>query len=367
MTAASGAIRVAGHAKPLRVLESFQKPRLTTNPYITQLVRSLDNEAGCELVLFSFKRAIFSSYDVFHVHWPEVIYTGNSPVKGLARELLTAAILVRLWLSRKALVRTRHNVEPHSGMTLRQKLLNAWFDRLTAVNIRLNDVTVAPSPVVTILHGHYRDWFAAFPRRKRTVGRIAFFGLIRQYKGVENLIAAFLELHDPALSLSVSGRPTDAALRGTLIKLAGSHPDIEFNFKFLSDAELVEAVTQSELVVLPYNFMHNSGAALTALSLGRPVLVPATEINRRLGDEVGPGWVYYFEGQINADDIGSTLGKHRLHPPQQEPDLHSRSWENAGADHLRVFADACRLRKRTGVEAGSLLVTQPESVGGRDE
>ncbi|MDJ0312341.1 glycosyltransferase [Arthrobacter sp. H35-D1] len=249
-------------------------------------------------------------------------------------------------------------------MTLRQKVLDAWFDRLTAVNIRLNDVTVAPSPAATILHGHYRDWFESFPRGKSTVGRIAFFGLIRQYKGVENLIAAFLELHDPALSLSVSGRPTDAALRDTLIKLADGSSDIEFTFKFLSDAELVEAVTQSELVVLPYNFMHNSGAALTALSLGRPVLVPATEVNRRLCDEVGPGWVYCFEGHIEAEDISSALNKHRSSPPREEPDLQARSWERAGAAHLRVFENACRLRKSTGAGAESLLVTESEPVGG---
>ena len=41
-------------------------------------------------------------------------------------------------------------------------------------------------------------------------------------------------------------------------------------------------------MVLPYRQMHNSGAVLAALSLDRPVLVPATD-QRGLGAEVGPG------------------------------------------------------------------------------
>ena len=50
--------------------------------------------------------------------------------------------------------------------------------------------------------------------------------------------------------------------------------------------------------MLPYRHMHNSGAALTALSLDRPVLVPETDVNRDLARETGPGWVVTFAGEL---------------------------------------------------------------------
>lgn len=346
---------------PLRVLESFAAPRKTTNPYIWQLARSLDAQPQCELVLFSFKTAIFGSYDVFHVHWPEVIYTGHGPLKSLAREALTALVLLRLALGGKPVVRTWHNIEPHADMNWRQRLLNRWVDRLTSHNIRLNEVT-APVPAVpttTILHGHYVDWFASHATAPTVPGRMVFFGLIRRYKGVEALIDAFGALDRPELSLTISGQPSTQELCESLMQRGGGNPSIDFHFAFLSDAELVQAVTQAELVVLPYRFMHNSGAALTALSLNRPVLVPDTEVNRRLRAEVGPGWVHCFSGAMDPAALQSALHAHRRNPPPRPPMLSARTWEQAGAQHLRVFDRVLRSR---GAPSGRAL---PAELGSR--
>lgn len=328
--------------RPVRVLESFGAPRETTNPYICQLARSLDAQPQCELLLFSFRTAIFGNYDVFHIHWPEVVYTGHSPLKSIVRETLTAMIAARIAITRKGLVRTWHNIAPHSDMNWRQRMLNRWLDHLTTGNIRLNEITepASSAPTTTILHGHYRDWFAPYTAAAKIPGRVAFFGLIRQYKGVESLIGAFEKLQRPELSLTISGQPSTPELMESLIQLGSDNPNIEFTFAFLGDAQLVHTVTQAELVVLPYRFMHNSGAALTALSLNRPVVVPDTEVNRRLSAEVGPGWVYCFAGTMDAAVLESALSEHRANPPQHLPDLKARAWDQAGADHVRVLASA---------------------------
>ena len=328
--------------RPLRVLESFGAPRKTTNPYIWQLAQTLDDQPQCELLLFSFRRAIFGSYDVFHVHWPEVIYTGHGPLKSIARETLTALLTARLAVSRKRVVRTWHNIAPHANMTWRQRLLNRWIEGLTTHNIRLNEVTEpAPSvPTTTILHGHYRDWFAPYAAEAQIPGRIAFVGLIRRYKGVEHLIEAFGELDRPDLSLSISGKASTQELRDSLVDLGKGRPAIDFSFEYLTAAELVRTITRAELVVLPYTFMHNSGAALAALSLNRPVLVPDTEVNRKLSIEVGPGWVYFFSGNLQGVELDAALNARNANPPQNQPNLDARAWEKAGTEHVRVFARA---------------------------
>ncbi|WP_181034224.1 glycosyl transferase [Arthrobacter sp. GMC3] len=314
-------------------------------------------------MLFSFKRALFGSYDVFHVHWPEVIYTGNGYLKGIAREVLTALVLTRIQLGKKPLVRTRHNLAPHSGSGRRQMLLEAWFDRLTTVNIRLNDVTVtsSPAPTATISHGDYQTWFAPFSGGQQVAGRIAYFGLIRQYKGVDRLLSSFLQVSDPAMTLTISGSPASNALREELILLAGENPRIDLDLNFLTDAELVEVVTEAELIVLPYLFMHNSGAALTALSLNRPVLVPDTEVNRRLSDEVGPGWVYRYDGQLDAGAIEFAIRAHRTNPPLQGPELSARSWDKAGTQHVQVFEGAVQSKKQEIAPTGGFHYAESAS------
>jgi beta-1,4-mannosyltransferase len=96
--------------------------------------------------------------------------------------------------------------------------------------------------------------------------------------------------------------------------------------------------------VLPYREMHNSGSVLAALSLDRPVLVPANEVNELLAAEVGEPWVLMYD-DLTTDVIESAFTRIREQPPQGTPDLSRREWSAAGADHLAAFQEALRRRK----------------------
>ena len=63
---------------PFTVMQSFRNPRATTNPYITMLDRALADELGSGHLRFSWLRALFGRYDVFHWHWPEAKLQGTS-------------------------------------------------------------------------------------------------------------------------------------------------------------------------------------------------------------------------------------------------------------------------------------------------
>jgi beta-1,4-mannosyltransferase len=105
----------------------------------------------------------------------------------------------------------------------------------------------------------------------------------------------------------------------------------------------VEVVTSAQLVVLPYREMHNSGTALTALSLDRPVLVPDNEVTRRLAHEVGDAWVHHFRGDLDARDIETALDEAAALGDSDRPDLSLREWDRAGADHVRAYRRAVAL------------------------
>lgn len=334
--------------RDLVILQSFPTPKPTTNPYLVMLAESLRAVDGVTVKNFHWRTALFGRYDVFHAHWPEILVTGHSPVKTLAKQVLTAALIVRLWLTRTPLVRTVHNVAEPEGLTGVQRMLLRRLDRRATLRIRLNPTTqIRSGIVVTIPHGHYREWFAHYPARASVPGQLGYFGLIRRYKGVEVLLEAFRGLDSESLSLRVGGKPSTAELAQTVRSLAAGDARITLQLAFLSDGEVVELVRTSELVVLPYRFMHNSGGALATLSLDRPVLLPDNEVNRLLAEEVGPGWVHLYSGELAPQDLASALATLRATPPKGRPDLSAREWSSTGADHVAAYRRAiARVKER---------------------
>ncbi|MFQ1003619.1 glycosyltransferase [Modestobacter sp. SSW1-42] len=338
--------------RPLVVLQSFPTPRPTTNPYIVMLGQSLAATPGVELLTFTWRRFLLGRFDVFHAHWPEILVSGQSPLKALVRQLLFLVALVRLRLTRRPLVRTVHNLELPQGISRRETALLRLADRWTTLRIRINESTgaVDDEPVETIVHGHYRDWFAAHPRSEVVSGRLTFFGQVRRYKNVDRLLEVFAATGDlgQPLSLRVIGRPTSEELAAELrAAVDPADPRISLDLDFVADPQLVAEVSAAELVVLPYREMHNSGSTLTALSLDRPVLVPDNAVNRALGEEVGGGWVLRYPGPFTADSLLDALRTLRATPPAGRPDLHRREWDGAGLAHLAAYRRAVDALRRT--------------------
>ncbi len=328
-------------ASRLVVQQSFPEPRPTTNPYIVMLRESIEAVPGVELRTFSWRRALLGRYNVFHVHWPEILVNGHGRVKAWGRQGLTAMLLLKLRLLRIPIVRTVHNLTPPEQLSWLQRQLLLQFQRQTTLLVRINDSTELPpgSEFVTIVHGHYRDWFAPHPKPEPVPGRLGYFGLIRRYKGVESLQSAFVGT-PRWWSLRIAGKPADGDIAGRVGGLAAVDGRVQVTLHYISDAELVEVVGESELVVLPYREMHNSGGVLTTLSLDRPVLVPANDVNARLAAEVGAGWVVQYEGDLTRETLLETMAQLDSSPLAGRPDLSARDWSDAGRQHVDAYRRA---------------------------
>jgi glycosyltransferase involved in cell wall biosynthesis len=335
---------------PLVVLQSVPGPLPTTNPYNVMLFRSLAATPGATVLPFTWQRFLTGGFDVFHVHWLEAHLSGPSPVKNLARQLLMGAGLVLLRLRRRALVQTRHNLELPTGISRREVCLLRLAERWTTSRILINESTPDDGqlPATTILHGHYRDWFAELPRAETVPGRLAFFGRVRRYKNVAGLVSAFADTVGGAgpSSLQIAGNPSSAEFAAQLEEAARQDPRLSVDLGFIADPDLVTVITAAELVVLPYHEMHNSGSVLTALSLDRPVLVPDNDANRALAAEVGPGWVLRYSGTLTGAHLRQALETLRSTPPPARPDLDRRNWTEAGEAHLAAYRDAAARARR---------------------
>ncbi len=333
----------------MRVLQSFPANRPTTNPYLLQLSEGLQQHAAVEG--FGWRRALTARYDVVHLHWPEAMLHGSTPARSLARRVLVRALLLRLRLTRTAVVRTLHNVRSHETVPRSEQKLLDRIDRRTDLWIRLNAATpVLPASLVrTIPHGHYRAWYAGYRDTGPVAGRLLFFGLIRPYKGVETLVSVFRETAalpgNQELSLHIVGRPYSPAIAEDLRDRVGDDTRIALRLGHASDAELAEEIHASTLVVLPYREMHNSGAALLALSLDRPVLVPANAVTQALRDEVGGEWVQTYAGELSAAAVTEALERVRGIQQAPPPDLTARDWDGIASAHVAAYEAAIERRR----------------------
>ena len=106
-------------------------------------------------------------------------------------------------------------------------------------------------------------------------------------------------------------------------------------------------VGAAELVVLPYREMHNSGVLLVTLSLDRPVLVPSTPSNLALAEEVGPDWIYLYDGELSSAILQATLERMRAAGPRPRPRLDDRDWQTLGRQSYRTYLRALELAGRS--------------------
>ena len=329
-------------------MQSFATPRPTTNPYIHMLDSALAAEHGVEHIRHDRRRALFGRYDVLHFHWPETLLGGSSFTKAFLRKLYVTALVARLRLTPVAVVRTVHNVELPADVSRWERALLLSIDCLTDVRIIMNRQTPVEEGAVSLLipHGHYRDWFGPEVAIGPQVGTLGFVGLVRRYKGVEALIQAFAATGPalPDVRLEVSGSPSTASLRDELERLAAADPRVHLDLRFLSEPDFAAAIRRAQGVVLPYRFMHNSGAVLAALSLGRMVLVPDNDVNRDLADEVGAGWIHFYEEEVTPRDL-ERFARHLNSPPASGPDLSRREWDGVGAAHAAAYRLAVSTRK----------------------
>jgi len=330
---------------PVTVLLSLAPPDGTLR-YVVHLTEGMAE--GTRYKYFSWSTALFGRYDVFHVHWPEQLVRAKTPLARWVKRMLASWLLLRFRISGIAVVRTLHNLSPHEAGDQREARFLARLEASTDLNIRLNAATpMDPTTGVTILHGHYIGRYPGADVQPSEVGRLLYFGLIRPYKGVERLLEVFDSIDaQNELQLRVVGKPTQA-LRELILAACEADSRISARLEFVPDDVLATEIYRAEMVVLPYKEMHNSGAILVALSLGRAVLVPRSETNALLAEEVGPGWVNMYEGELTKHILLEALERCRSSARSELPRLSGRDWDLVGQLHYEAYRRAVAARRGT--------------------
>ena len=145
---------------------------------------------------------------------------------------------------------------------------------------RLRDeVGLDPAKVRVIPHGAF-DYLTRLPEEKPLPPElegaegpvILFFGLLRPYKGIENLLRAFRRVEGAELWIVGNPRMDVAPLRALAAEAPGR---VRFVTRFVDDAEIPAIFRRADLLVLPYLDAEHSGVLYTGLAFGKPMVLSA--------------------------------------------------------------------------------------------
>ena len=137
-------------------------------------------------------------------------------------------------------------------------------------------------PIALIPHGPYALYAetsstTSVVHKERSCYNLLFFGVIRPYKGLEDLIAAFDTLPADVVTayrLTVVGETWEGwEIPGQLIAQSKYRNRITFVNRYVADVEVAQFFEDADAIVLPYHRSSTSGPLHIAMSYGLPVVV----------------------------------------------------------------------------------------------
>ena len=239
------------------------------------------------------------------------------------------------WLRRMAddrpVVLTAHDVLPR-----RRKAMPVWPDVLeTAERIvvhseraveQLVELGLDRERIARILH----PVFPADPLPPPEGRTLLFFGLIRDYKGLDVLLRALPDIK--GARLVVAGDPVDPVPR--------TSGDVDWRLRFIPEREVRQLMAEAAAVVLPYRRLDSSGVLATAIGYRRPVVVTDVGSLGEIVREFGAGEVVPVD---DADALAKACA--RLLQPKRLAAAYEGAgraakeltWKRAAAEHDRLY------------------------------
>jgi glycosyltransferase involved in cell wall biosynthesis len=327
----------------------------------TWLLYSALARKGVHVEEFTPRRLVTTTPEIIHLHWPEMIIRHGLLESGAK----AAALLSLLGFARRKgarVVWTVHNLRSHDQT--HPRLEDKWWDSFTrqvdgyiSLSSRgqkealVEFPSLSERPGFVIPHGHYRDIYphpASKAETRRELGLssdakvVAFVGRIRPYKDVPRLLNAFRELAGSELRLVIAGAPSDESLAREIRELASRDARVALRLELLSDTDLGNVIRAADLIALPYREVLNSGTALLALSLNRPVMVPNQGSMAELQESVGPRWLSLYDGTLRGESVRAALTAACAIPTDAKAPLEEFSWERIAGRTLSAYAAIAR-------------------------
>jgi len=200
-----------------------------------------------------------------------------------------------LRLLKVKLIYTAHNLLPHESKFIDPFLKSIVYNSSSAIIVHSEYVKqqlierfhIGGNKVHVIPHGNFDIYLPQqpiskkFARERLGLGEhdqiLLFFGMIREYKGLDVLLEAFemTAIDNPNLCLLIGGSANEKKLEEhyrTMIAQLRFKDRIFFHAKYVPYEEVAIYFSATDVVVLPYKHIYHSGIIHLALSFRKPII-----------------------------------------------------------------------------------------------
>jgi glycosyltransferase involved in cell wall biosynthesis len=250
----------------------------------------IDVFEGLFSIRWAFKNA--GRIGFFHFHWPSFFYAYRSNRRKTLKQFYRFLLfLIAIKLKGSHVLWTAHNLYPHDrgGMIF----LDVWTRHImvrlsskifvhgaSARRKFVEEFPAAKRKVVEIDHGNWINFYPNEIDQNRARNQLGvqtapfiflFIGLCKEYKNLIQLVESFKALRDDSILL-IAGKFQSRRFYQKLRNAANTDLRIRIYNGFIQNRDLQIYLNACDFVVLPYVETLTSGAAMLALSFGRPVI-----------------------------------------------------------------------------------------------
>ena len=251
-------------------------------------------------------------YKIFHLHWTYAfrIYGLNQLFFKITMQYYCIATMYLIKIVGYKLVWTAHDHLPHSQNFYNAKTVNKYISKLSdaiivhskQTIIQMEQTGLDTSNTVIIPIGPYDniypDNISAVQSRKKLKIRkdefvFLFFGLIRDYKGVEDLIDTFSKMNFKKTRLIIAGKCLDNSLKKKITRSIKKN-SINVYFGYVPSDEVSTYFRASDVVCLPFKENTTSSTALLSFAFSKPIIAPYIGSLRDMPGDTG----FYYDPSI---------------------------------------------------------------------
>jgi glycosyltransferase involved in cell wall biosynthesis len=308
--------------------------------------------------------------DVIHIHWVndliDHILWPQSTVSRRLKLLLLYVDIVLLRLRGIAVVWTIHNLVSHESSNIpvetkaRRVIARACTHALLHSQSALKRVereygyefgekaSITPIGNYDGCYQGNEDLVKIFKDKYVLLDQhicILFFGAVRKYKGVQQLVEAFHASHSPSLRLIIAGKPNTPALKRMLDEVSAIDPRVIVIPEFVPDEMVAPMFAVADVVAIPFERTLTSGSTVLAMTMGKATVLP---VDAKVFDLVDERSALFFRSMPELTHIFETLDKEDLIQRGLEARLQADrlNWSGIGGQVYRAYEKA--LRSRSG-------------------
>lgn len=368
------------------------------NPYMGLLVAALrDNGADVRTPVnpffFPLARAVYENpdADVLQLDWLYEFYHTSDigidvidEVISILRAVMLCLDLFLVSLFGPPIVKHMHNKCSHDHFLPRtERIVNEWTFLLATQLVvkcdRAADVLAetywafdGENAVVvsdgSFISAYENDVSPATARSELEIDEdtfvYVFFGLIRPYKGIPELLRSYSAANPPNSELWIVGNPTDESLEIELRRLADEIDSVHTVFEYIPDDRVQYYMNAADVLVLPYRSILNSGSAHLGLSFGLPIVAPTmgclpdtiTSDGGVLYDPEDPDGLEQALSSVRENPSLEAIGRANFRRAREN------TWESTADQLVDLYSS---LSKSAGTHADSWLWHSRSETDGR--